>query len=77
MKGPRSADILVRVLYLNPLDHERVKRGWEMVRYADDLVVLCRTGEEAEEAMAYLRDWSGRAAAVLILAGLGGLVSTL
>jgi hypothetical protein len=33
-----------------------VKRGWEMVRYADDLVVLCRTGEEAEAAMAYLRD---------------------
>ncbi len=24
-------------LYLNPLDHQMVERGWEMVRYADDL----------------------------------------
>ena len=27
-------------LYLNPLDHEMAERGWEMVRYADDFVVL-------------------------------------
>jgi RNA-directed DNA polymerase len=60
---PQGAVIspLLANLYLNALDHEMVKRGWEMVRYADDLVVLCRTREEAEEAMAYLRDWSGRA----------------
>jgi RNA-directed DNA polymerase len=46
-------------LYLNPLDHQMAERGWEMVRYADDLVVLCRTREEAEQALAYLRQWSG------------------
>ena len=34
-------------LYLNPLDHEMGRRGWAMVRYADDFVVLCRTKEEA------------------------------
>lgn len=48
-------------LYLNPLDHQMAERGWEMVRYADDLVVLCRTQEQAEQAMAYLRQWAQEA----------------
>ena len=60
---PQGAVIspLLANLYLNPLDHEMVQRGWEMVRFADDSVVLCLTREEAEQALAYLRDWSGRA----------------
>jgi RNA-directed DNA polymerase len=45
-------------LYLNPLDHEMGRRGWAMVRYADDLVVLCRSREEAETVLNYLRDWT-------------------
>jgi RNA-directed DNA polymerase len=52
-------------LYLNPLDHQMVKEGWEMVRYADDLVVLCRTKEEAEQVLAYLRHWSEQAGLIL------------
>jgi RNA-directed DNA polymerase len=52
-------------LYLNPLDHQMVKEGWEMVRYADDLVVLCRTKEEAEQVLAYLRQWSEQAGLTL------------
>jgi len=32
---------------LNPLDHHMAGKGWKMVRYADDFVVLCRTQEEA------------------------------
>ncbi len=48
-------------LYLNPLDHQMAERGWEMVRYADDLVVLCRTREEAEQAMADLQHWATEA----------------
>jgi RNA-directed DNA polymerase len=43
--------------YLNPLDHEMARQGWDMVRYADDFVVLCRTREEAEAALAYVRDY--------------------
>ena len=39
---------LLANLYLNPLDHELERRGWGLVRYADDLVVLCRSQEEAE-----------------------------
>ena len=34
------------------------RRGWETVRYADDIVVLCRTREEAEQALIYMRQWS-------------------
>ena len=45
-------------LYLNPLDHEMARRGWAMVRYADDFVVLCRTREEAETVLAWLREWT-------------------
>jgi RNA-directed DNA polymerase len=52
-------------LYLNPLDHQMVKKGWEMVRYADDLVVLCRTREEAEQVLADLRHWSEQAGLTL------------
>jgi RNA-directed DNA polymerase len=44
-------------LYLNPLDHEMVRRVWAMVRYADDFVVLCRTREEADAVLAWLRQW--------------------
>jgi RNA-directed DNA polymerase len=57
---PQGAVIspLLANLYLNPLDHQMAQQGWEMVRYADDLVVLCRTRAEAEQAMAYLRQWA-------------------
>lgn len=48
-------------LYLNPLDHQMVRQGWEMVRYADDLVVLCRSKAEAEQVLENLRQWSERA----------------
>jgi len=60
---PQGAVIspLLANLYLNPLDHKMVEQGWEMVRYADDLVVLCRTEAEAEEALNYLRQWAQEA----------------
>jgi len=44
-------------VYLNPLDHRMAERGFEMVRYADDFVILCRTPEEAEAALAEVREW--------------------
>ena len=43
--------------YLNPLDHQMAESGFEMVRYADDFVILCRTQEEAAAALATVRDW--------------------
>ncbi len=56
---------LLANLYLNPLDHQMAAAGYEMVRYADDLVVLCRTQAEAEQALAALRQWSSEAGLTL------------
>ena len=33
------------------------ERGRRMVRYADDFVILCRTREEADAALAEVRAW--------------------
>jgi RNA-directed DNA polymerase len=43
--------------YLNPLDHRMADAGFQMVRYADDFVILCRTPEEAAAALAEVRQW--------------------
>jgi RNA-directed DNA polymerase len=44
-------------LYLNPLDHQLSQAGFEMVRYADDFVILCRSQAEAEAALQMVREW--------------------
>ena len=43
--------------YLNPLDHRMAELGFQMVRYADDFVILCRTREEADAALVAVRAW--------------------
>lgn len=48
---------LLANIYLNPLDHQMAQAGQEMVRYADDFVILCHTKEEAEEVLETLRQW--------------------
>lgn len=48
---------LLANIYLNPLDHEMAKAGNKMIRYADDFVVLCRTREQALEAMQRIESW--------------------
>jgi RNA-directed DNA polymerase len=57
---PQGAVIspLLANLYLNPLDHKLAAAGYEMVRYADDFVILCRSPEEAELALALVRQWT-------------------
>jgi RNA-directed DNA polymerase len=52
-------------LYLTPLDHEMERKGWKRVRDADDLVVLCRTKEEAERVLNELREWTQKAGLTL------------
>ena len=39
--------------------------GYEMVRYADDFVILCRTAEEAEAALALVQQWTAEAGLTL------------
>ena len=43
---------------MNPLDHLMAKAGIEMVRYADDFAILCRSPEEATQALAMVQEWT-------------------
>jgi RNA-directed DNA polymerase len=56
---PQGAVIspLLANIYLNPLDHLMAKGGKEMVRYADDFVILCQSQEEAIETLEKLKEW--------------------
>lgn len=56
---PQGAVIspLLANIYLDPLDHRMAARGREMIRYADDFVILCRTEAEAREALAEVQAW--------------------
>jgi RNA-directed DNA polymerase len=51
--SPQGAVIspLLANLYLHPVDKAMAEAGYEMIRYADDFVVLCRSREEAEKAL--------------------------
>ena len=48
---------LLANLYLHPLDVELTEAGYRIVRYADDFVILCRSREEAKNALSRVRDW--------------------
>ena len=48
---------LLANLYLNPFDHQMMASGWEMVRYADDFVILCCSEAEAQRALAEVKAW--------------------
>ncbi|MDO8943770.1 MAG: group II intron reverse transcriptase/maturase, partial [Desulfobacterales bacterium] len=48
---------LLANIYLDELDHEMAREGISMVRYADDFILLCRTREEAEQALERVRRW--------------------
>lgn len=48
---------LLSNIYLNDLDHLMARRGYEMTRYADDMVIQCRTRKEAEGALVAVREW--------------------
>jgi len=56
---PQGAVIspLLSNIYLDPLDHMMKERGFHMIRYADDFVVLCKSKEEAERALKAIREW--------------------
>ena len=56
---------LLANLYLDPLDHQMAAAGWAMVRYADDVVILCRTEAEAQTALGAGRTWVSEAGLTL------------
>jgi RNA-directed DNA polymerase len=61
--SPQGACIspLLSNIYLDPLDHLMALRGFEMVRYADDFVILCRNPEDAARALALVQEWTAEA----------------
>jgi RNA-directed DNA polymerase len=56
---------LLANIYLDPVDWLMAGLGFEMVRYADDMVVLCRSQEEAMDALEKLREWMAGAGLTL------------
>jgi len=56
---------LLANIYLNPLDHRMAQQGWQMVRYADDFIILCASQEQAEAAMGQVRHWVEQAGLIL------------
>lgn len=64
---PQGAVIspLLANIYLDPLDHQMAELGREMIRYADDFVILCKTQAEAEEALEHVRAWMSKAGLTL------------
>lgn len=64
---PQGAVIspLLSNIYLNPLDHLMAQQGIEMVRYADDFIILCRSEAEAQPALALVQQWTATAGLML------------
>jgi RNA-directed DNA polymerase len=64
---PQGAVIspLLANLYLHPLDKRLTAGGYQVIRFADDLVVLCRTRAEADGAQRELTDWATEAGLTL------------
>jgi RNA-directed DNA polymerase len=52
---------LLSNIYLDPLDHRMAALGVEMVRYADDFVLLCQTESQAQAALMEVQRWTAEA----------------
>jgi RNA-directed DNA polymerase len=65
--SPQGAVIspLLSNIYLDELDHLMAAAGFNMVRYADDFVILCRTADEAAEALTMVQAWVAQAGLTL------------
>jgi len=64
---PQGAVIspLLSNIYLDPLDQLMAAQGFEMVRYADDFVVMCRSEAQAAQALAAIAAWTAQAGLTL------------
>ena len=64
---PQGAVIspLLANIYLDPLDHLMASQGRDMVRYADDFVVMCASEEEARNTLEQIQQWVNSVGLVL------------
>lgn len=56
---------LLSNIYLDDMDHFMEASGFQMVRHADDFVVLCRSAQEAAHALGVVQWWTARAGLIL------------
>ena len=56
---PQGAVIspLLSNIYLDPLDWLMAQSGYEMVRYADDFILMCESESQAQAALEKVREW--------------------
>lgn len=52
---------LLANIYLNDLDWQMSNLGMTMIRYADDMVILCTSEEEARHALTVVSEWMEKA----------------
>ena len=67
-KGTPQGGVLSPLLaniYLNPLDPVMARKGWEMIRYADDFIILCKSQEQAQQALQEVGQWVEQAGLIL------------
>jgi RNA-directed DNA polymerase len=64
---PQGAVIspLLSNIYLDPLDQLMAASEIEMIRYADDFVLLCRSEAEAQRALVLVQQWTATAGLML------------
>jgi RNA-directed DNA polymerase len=48
---------LLSNIYLDPFDRKMKESGHQLIRYADDFVILCQTKEDAERALEQTQSW--------------------
>ncbi|MBI4660441.1 MAG: CRISPR-associated endonuclease Cas1, partial [Verrucomicrobia bacterium] len=58
LQGSPLSPLLANV-HLDPFDEEMTRRGYCLVRYADDFIVLCRSEDEAKRALDAAREILG------------------
>jgi RNA-directed DNA polymerase len=65
--SPQGAVIspLLSNAYLDPLDQLMAEQNIEMVRYADDFVILCRSPADARDALERVQQWTAIAGLTL------------
>ena len=47
---------LLTNIYLHPYDEEMTQAGYKVIRYADDILIMCRSKQEAEKALSRTRE---------------------
>lgn len=48
---------LLANLYLNDLDHHMAERGYSMIRYADDFIIVCNEASQLDQARKEIDQW--------------------